>query len=458
MLRSWLQYAAASTEVLHFYFTMIFRFGEIHPELPSGVLLDSIMAVPDVQEVPSKFPLQMKFSTEFNTAYDELKTSLRSRLASTGGGKSSFKFILSASFVIRALWALLIVAVVWHSNHFPLSTALRVTLLGFGLLQFIVAPMSLVVCIMRLGTNIWDCLLHYTVNLLVSFCVLSLTSGSGSGIRVSIGTNFAVLFLTGDFLLNLFVYLRASESFGPRRLLKHILYGSFNTKSYFAVVLSTLWGLEIDLGVWVLASLLTRVAYRTKVFQRFLNSAGLPSFPVMFYVEHRINHCPIIYSHAHKMHHYLHDTTAFDAHIYGSGMNEEFGWILAETLPCIFFPHLFLFPYFLNFETLYASWTNKGGHTRTSNSGAKSWADFDEDNFHADHHTLHRANFGSAYGPLLDFYFNTQGKGTRGVWGKRYTFDPPRDLNSLDQSGGTAYFVVSDLSPGESNRTTFAPL
>ncbi len=80
------------------------------------------------------------------------------------------------------------------------------------------------------------------------------------------------------------------------------------------------------------------------MLERLLTALGLPGFAVMFYCEHRINHCPVVYAHAHKQHHYLHDTTAFDAHIYGSGANEEFAWVLAETLPCILLPSWQMFP------------------------------------------------------------------------------------------------------------------
>jgi cytochrome b involved in lipid metabolism len=133
---------------------------------------------------------------------------------------------------------------------------------------------------------------------------------------------------------------------------------------------------------------------------------GLPAFEVTFYVEHRIGHCPVVYAHAHKMHHYLHDTTAWDAHIYGSGMNEEFCWILAETLPVIA-SNGALFPYFLNLYTLYMSWTNKSGHSRNDADRTEAPFGCDPDNFHADHHTYHRANFGLSGSPILDFYFET---------------------------------------------------
>jgi len=39
----------------------------------------------------------------------------------------------------------------------------------------------------------------------------------------------------------------------------------------------------------------------------------------IYYHQHRIAHLPVVYDQSHKFHHYLHDTTPFDAHIYGAG-------------------------------------------------------------------------------------------------------------------------------------------
>jgi len=163
--------------------------------------------------------------------------------------------------------------------------------------------------------------------------------------------------------------------------------------------------------------------YQSGVFRFF----HLPSVYVTFYLEHRIGHCPVIYSHAHKMHHYLHDTTSFDAHIYGTGMNEEFFWILAESLPCLASGGL-LFPYFLNWAVLRTSWQNKSSHTRTEGSH-ESYCD--EANFHADHHSHHRANFGLSGNPLLDFYFGTQAATSRLANGRAWSVREDADGKSV---------------------------
>jgi hypothetical protein len=122
-------------------------------------------------------------------------------------------------------------------------------------------------------------------------------------------------------------------------------------------------------------------------------------------------------------------------------MNEEFFWILAEIVPClvsvaVFGPQLQLFPYFLNLDTLWISWSNKGGHTRTAPSKAGGMGDYDPDNFHADHHTLHRNNFGSAWGVFIDFYFGTQGRHTKGVGPNVYLIG--NALGDAEGEGGGA--------------------
>lgn len=38
-----------------------------------------------------------------------------------------------------------------------------------------------------------------------------------------------------------------------------------------------------------------------------------------------------VYEEAHKFHHYLHDTTPFDAHVYGAGAPEEWFSMVVEV-------------------------------------------------------------------------------------------------------------------------------
>jgi len=319
--------------------------------------------------------------------------------------------ILAGSMLVRVLQCFVVYACGWCSG------------LAAGLLQFLVAPLSLTGSLIRLQTNVSDCILHYVCCGLVA-AALDATDITSWSPHLTIDIYFISIFFITDFVLNVIVHMNTSESFGPWRMAIHIVYGTFNTKTYFVVVFGCLLGFRIDLVLLCLTSLLGLAARRYGLYAGLLRLICWPCFAICFYVEHRIGHLPVNYQNAHKMHHYLHDSTAFDAHIYGSGMNEEYFWILAETIPCLLAPNLF-FPYFLNLETLYQSWTNKGAHTRSDEGiGSETFGCFDEDNYHADHHTLHRANFGSSTGVLLDFYFGTVGDGTKGVGGLHYSKRP----------------------------------
>jgi sterol desaturase/sphingolipid hydroxylase (fatty acid hydroxylase superfamily) len=452
-------YATASYEILVFYFTVIFQFHEMHPDAPSGRLFKTIADLQTPQATPYQTPIQMTFRTLFNKKHATLQRSLRARLGATMGSPVRFESILYRSFAVRAVWIACILAAVWYQSESPDTVMLvplhvhhrqRLMLLAIGLLQFIVAPMSLVVCLLRFCTNAMDCLVHYGIVCMSVMLVDTATAGKGSGCTICLNEAFALAFLGLDFCLNLLTYLRVSESFHPVRLLKHIAFGTFNTKTYYIVVFGVLAGLEVDLATWLLTSILSSALYCTDGVGSILRICSLPCFEILFYCEHRIGHCPTVYLHAHKMHHYLHDTTAFDAHIYGSGMNEEFIWILAEAVPCLICPGFF--PYGLNFVTLKSSWTNKGGHTRTSRQGAGDLFDFDAANFHADHHTLHRANFGSSTGQLLDHYFGTAGPAPPSGYGKTYSFEPcAKDEPASAHHGqpdGRIVLRVNDRTPG----------
>lgn len=90
------------------------------------------------------------------------------------------------------------------------------------------------------------------------------------------------------------------------------------------------------------------------------------------------------------------------------------------------------FPYWLNLQTLYSTWSNKGAHARTADTvGNETFGCWDEENFHADHHTLHRANFGLSSG-FLDFYFGTQGENTIANAGLTFAVVPdPTDASKV---------------------------
>ena len=128
---------------------------------------------------------------------------------------------------------------------------------------------------------------------------------------------------------------------------------------------------------------------------------------LMFYHAHRIGHVNFVYPDAHKFHHYLHDSTAFDAHIFGSGAPEEWLMIIIEYLMAISIcgnvtPSM-------NYFVLNISWYNKWGfHSRCKIDDSDSSNLHPPENFHADHHTIHNKNFGFEY--PLEMAMNTTHK------------------------------------------------
>jgi sterol desaturase/sphingolipid hydroxylase (fatty acid hydroxylase superfamily) len=273
-----------------------------------------------------------------------------------------------------------------------------------GTVQFVLAPLSLVSCIMRFLTNVSEFATHFIINFAIGYLFQDLSP------ELEINSHFIVTFLAVDFVANTIIY--ALESKKAANLLGHIVWGTFNTKTYQIVVFLCVYGLRINLLSWFFTGLLTMYADPIKAWVE--DVLGIPSFAYRFYVEHRLNHLPVLYGHAHKMHHDPNDTTPFDAHIYGNGMNEEYFWICGEVLPCLFFP--FLFPMCLNVEMLRWSWLNKFGHTRIATLWTLGW-DCCDSNFHADHHAnKQNKNFGSDSGNLvlLDFIFGTAATGAKG--------------------------------------------
>lgn len=91
-----------------------------------------------------------------------------------------------------------------------------------------------------------------------------------------------------------------------------------NCKTYSIILLCHCLGLRVNVLAWLFDAVFG-VTRRCGV----LLSKHIMHWMLLFYQQHRVAHVPIVYQHAHKMHHYLHDSTAFDAHVYGSGAAEE---------------------------------------------------------------------------------------------------------------------------------------
>merc|ERR1719233_2112338 len=100
----------------------------------------------------------------------------------------------------------------------------------------------------------------------------------------------------------------------------HAVWGFLNTKTYTLVLLLHMMkaGVAIPVVIWVLDWLLGLTLKLSDII-----SCWGAHWAELFYTQHRMAHLPKVYEHAHKLHHYLHGTLAFDAHIYGNGMPEE---------------------------------------------------------------------------------------------------------------------------------------
>jgi len=95
------------------------------------------------------------------------------------------------------------------------------------------------------------------------------------------------------------------------------------------------------------------------------------------------------------------------------------------------------------------TWRDKTEHCRTKPDGKRlfksrqspTWAN---ENFHADHHTLHTKNISIDAGALLDFYFGTHAPNAKGAGGFLYTReDKPGSCDS------TSSEIIITIQPGE---------
>ena len=175
--------------------------------------------------------------------------------------------------------------------------------------------------------------------------------------------------------------------------MSHILWGLINAKSYTAVILLHAMNANVSIPIiiWLAdayCGLTTRLARLfTDTFFHWME---------LHYTFHSMGHLPVVYSQAHKFHHVLHGSSAFDAHsIFGNGMPEEFFFILLELTGCVVFG---LPPALTNFLLLKMIVLNKFAHTENPDDVAG-------DNFHTGHHRHHVKNFG--HNCLLDMLFST---------------------------------------------------
>ncbi len=183
------------------------------------------------------------------------------------------------------------------------------------------------------------------------------------------------------------------------RLLQAITFGFLNTKTYNLLILLLLRGAKIQIFIWLLDAILKitpKMTYNLCVFFKFDDV-------ILLHHQHRVAHLPHVYQDAHKFHHFLHDSSPFEAHLYGFGASEEWLLLVTEILPSLL---LGVFPHSLSFSFLCLSLRNKVGHTRVENGN-------DKEIQHCDHHLHHIKNF--TWNITLEMFMGTSTNNSKDV-------------------------------------------
>ena len=262
-------------------------------------------------------------------------------------------------------------------------------------IQFLIMPFSFFVSVTQFialfpPMFIGHLFLFYPLRYIVSLLPTWLQYG------FHVNNTFIFLFFMIDQLIcfGLLFYLPGhgkTATISNKRILWSIGYSFLNAKSFYLILLPHMDGLYINLTVFFIDWLFGLC----EKFNTFFSAKTL-HWATLFYTQHRMSHIPFVYEHAHKFHHFLHDSTAFDGHLYGSGAPEEYHILCMELILTVVFGWT---PVSLSPWVLYLSWTNKVGHARKE-------IEKDGYNAHVDHHTLHRKNFGIYY-MCVDMAFGT---------------------------------------------------
>ena len=398
--------------LFQFYFRYVTSFDRIRPctRFAAGNLF------PPRKSDFGILALDASFANDFNKDFEDLRALTRT------SRRYSFDYetILYGSHCIR-----------WASCASAVFVGGWAALL-IGTLQFVLAPFSFPIALMKLATYGLEGVVHYSFAMSVGPFL-----GGQIGPVIAVNAISVGLFFVVDQLLNLVIYLCFAERLPLSTLVRHVVYGTANTKLYYVVVFGCLWGQQIDLMLVMVVSAMS-LAFEKFVKRQLLNKLCIPCAEVRFFMDHRLGHLPVVYEHAHKQHHHLNDCTPWDAHTYGNGMNEHYFLLLLDVLPCLLAPSsLWTVPYFLNFYLLHITWLNKPSHTRSKPGGPL----FDNHNFHADHHVFHIKNYSLAQSALLDYYFDTQAHRSGIANGIEYTRHENEGQDDNDTPGKSRVMI-----------------
>ena len=212
--------------------------------------------------------------------------------------------------------------------------------------------------------------------------------------HLQVGGYFISAYFLFDIVLCFYCHFIYYENkYSSRKTIKHIAWGFINAKSYALLILlfASNMAIPVPMVTWLIDAYLGVTGKLARMF-----TDNFFHWQELHYTFHRMGHLPTVYEQAHKFHHVLHGSSAFDAHsIFGNGMPEEFFFLLFE-MACM---HLLsLPPVHMNFFLLKMIIQNKFAHTEVPGDTAG-------DNFHTGHHRLHNKNFGHSC--LLDMLFLT---------------------------------------------------
>jgi len=271
-----------------------------------------------------------------------------------------------------------------------------------GSLQFLVAPYSLAVSFMMFFALFCTlCAGHLVSVLVLHFLPLSLLPN----FELEISNTSIAFFMALDFLVTSYYALVACSDGTPKRSsvgqnARNMIYGTFNGRGYVLLLLLISRGSKISL-TWIAADALLGIS---PWVSNFVQDSFLCWETVIYHV-HRMGHLPVVYEHAHRIHHYLPDGSAWDSHIFsGAGFPEDFFYLLQDVLLVRYagLPAPWMTYRLLKFQRL-----NKDAHQRRD-------ASYKYEQYHQDHHLYHRVNFGFNK-PMLDLVFDTY-KATKKEW------------------------------------------
>ncbi len=323
----------------------------------------------------------------YNQRYEELKHHLKRTVAVRGLFGSAF---IAPLFVIR-LACVVTAATTGFFWTFAVS-----------LLQFVVAPYSFFAAVAAWLGVLPFYVIHFTLFAILqtgTALVFNRYPWLAAYLQLPITPLLIVGWIAVDqvvcLVLCFWTPVGRPAPMRPLRVLQSVGYGFINCKTYWLVLLLSLRGLPIDLlALGVYACIPHRVIMRgARLLQPVLPPGSRHwTFPsAMFYHYHRAVHLPGPYVHGHRHHHYLLDSTPFDADMHGSGMPEEWLKLMTEISVCL---ATGLMPWSFTHATIWQSLKNRVGHARIQGEHPIL------DNFHVNHHTRHVRNFGYAALPL----------------------------------------------------------